>query len=62
MAGPLLTAPLGDAEAAEELLPEAAAEACAARLEAASAAAAAAVGLAGSFGSPAAGAESDVCR
>ncbi len=55
MAGPLLIAPVDDAESAEVLLPEAAAEACAARLEAASAAAVAAEGLVGSFGSPAAG-------
>ncbi len=55
MAGPLFTAPLDDAESAGVLLPEAAAAACAARLEAASAAAVAAEGLVGSFGSPAAG-------
>ncbi len=55
MAGPLFTAPLGDAESAEVLLPEPAAEACVARLEAASAAAVAAEGLVGSLGSPAAG-------
>lgn len=61
MAGPLLTAPLEDAESAEEVLPEAAAEACAARLEAASAAAEAAEGLAGSFGSPGAGAGFVAC-
>ncbi len=61
MAGPLFTAPLDGAESAEVLLPEAAAEACAARLEAASAAAVAAEGLAGSFGSPAAGAGFVVC-
>jgi len=61
MAGPLFTAPLYDAESAEVLLPETAAEACAARLEAASAAAVAAGGLAGSFGRPAAGAGFVAC-